>query len=354
MDEIVNEAVNRSSVSNRDEAKEDLRDRLESPPDLAIQLTGNDAIIASTMTEQIKFPADGKDYNETLPDGSTMRVRTTLRGQQLTISSLINKNDYTIVFNSINNGTLLKVTRRMTTNYLSETVFTESIYTKTDAVARFENFGGQDSGSNTAVVDNDPIDNNDPVQPTPSSNPPRTTGTNPPVTRGSQKIGKYTVPKGEMLTGTLEHLVSTKVSQNNDRFRLRVTAPNQYRGAVIEGYLSGIDRSGRNPVGSAKITFNFEKITLANGESYDFVGFLQSATDIYGKNIKVDAEGTISKSQTKQTAKRAGIGAGAGAILGAIFGGGKGAIIGGYYRGRRRRGDQSLWKTVVNLTPEPH
>ena len=61
---------------------------------------------------------------------------------------------------------------------------------------------------------------------------------------------------------------------------------------------------------------------------YDFAGFLQRVTDDNGKNIKVDEEGTVSKSSTRETAKRAGIGAGAGAILGAILGGAKGAVIG--------------------------
>lgn len=329
--EIVDDAINRSNIPNREEARQDLRERLESPPDLAIQMRGNEAIIASSMTAQISFSADGQDQTQTMSDGSTMRVRTTLRGQQLTISSLINNNDYTVIFNSINNGAILKVTRRMTTDYLSETVFTESIYTKTDSVARLDIYQDSDTPSDAVIGDNDPIDDpvdNTPVQTTRNPNPPRTTGNNPPTTRTSQRMGQYTVPSGEIITGVLENLVSTKISQNNDRFRLRVTGPNQYRGAIIEGYLSGIDRSGRNPVGSAKITLNFETIRLANGQMYDFAGFLQSVTDTRGKNIKVDSEGSISKSQTKQTAKRAGIGAGAGAVLGAILGGGKGAIIG--------------------------
>jgi hypothetical protein len=126
----------------------------------------------------------------------------------------------------------------------------------------------------------------------------------------------------------LENMISTKHSQNNDRFTMRVTAPNQFRGAIIEGYVTGIDRSNRNPIGSAKFTLNFETIRLTNGQTYDFAGFTQSVTDANGKKVKVDEEGTVSKSSTKETAKRAGIGAGAGAIIGGIIGGAKGAIIG--------------------------
>lgn len=77
------------------------------------------------------------------------------------------------------------------------------------------------------------------------------------------------------------------------------------------------------------MTFNFERITLRNGQTYEFAGYLQSVTDQNGKIIKVDTEGTAKgDSQTKETLKRTGIGAGAGAIIGAIIGGAKGAAIG--------------------------
>jgi len=102
----------------------------------------------------------------------------------------------------------------------------------------------------------------------------------------------------------------------------------EYRGAVVEGYISGVGRSGR-VTGSSNITFNFESITLRDGKRYDFAGSLQGIKDQYGKAVKVDAEGTAkSDSQTRQTAKRGGIGAGIGALIGAIAGGGQGAAIG--------------------------
>ena len=126
----------------------------------------------------------------------------------------------------------------------------------------------------------------------------------------------------------LERDIDTKASQNNDRFELNVQSPNEYRGATIEGYISGVNRSGKVS-GSSKITFNFERIRLANGQTYEFAGFLQNITDDTGKQIKVDTEGTAKgDSQTTETVKRGGIGAGIGAVIGAIAGGGKGAAIG--------------------------
>ena len=52
------------------------------------------------------------------------------------MSSLGGETDYTVTFTSIDNGRSLKVTRRITTDYLRQTIFAESIYNKSDSVAR--------------------------------------------------------------------------------------------------------------------------------------------------------------------------------------------------------------------------
>jgi hypothetical protein len=89
-----------------------------------------------------------------------------------------------------------------------------------------------------------------------------------------------------------------------------------------------VGRSGRVS-GSSNVTFNFEKITLPGGQTYDFAGFLQSIKDQNGKTVKVDTEGTVrGDSQTRETAKRGGFGAGIGALIGVIAGGGTGAAVG--------------------------
>ena len=308
--DIAERAISNNGTQNANDSRRDLEEKLMSPEQLAINVQGNQVTLASSLASQITFTADGRDRNETLPDGRTLRLRTTLRGQELTVSSIGGNNDYTVIFASIENGRSLKVTRRVTTDYLNQTVFAESIYNKTDAVARFENFGTPSGNYPTATTTSSP--SYDPNAPTtrPASN------------------GNFVVPSGTILTGTLQNNVSTEYSQNNDRFRLTVTAPNQYRGAILEGYLSGINRSGKVS-GRSQLTFNFDTIRLPNGNTYDFAGFLQSVTDLEGKTVNVDTEGTAKGgNQTKTTATRGAIGAGIGAIIGAIAGGGKGAAIG--------------------------
>lgn len=315
--DIADRAIKDGNVQNNPNAQSDLEDKLQSPEQVTIEVRGSSVTLASSNAPQITFTADGRDRTEKLTDGRTLRLRSTLRGQELTVASLGGDTDYTIIFASIENGKAMRVTRRVTTDYLRQTVFAESIYEKTDSIARFENTPNYNDDGNYSS--NDSTDNrNSSANNYPNNYPTARTG----------RTGDFIVPNGTILTGVLEKDIDTKVSQNNDRFELVVQSPNQYRGAIIEGYISGVSRSGKVS-GNSQITFNFDRIRMSNGQTYDFAGFLQSATDENGKAVKIDTEGTAKgDSQTKETVKRGGIGAGVGAIIGAIAGGGKGAAIG--------------------------
>lgn len=312
-----NRVLSDSRVRDRN-SQEDLRQKLDMPNELAIDVRGNRVTMASSNSSPATFDADGQTRTQTASNGATARVRTDLQGDDLTIASLGNDSDFTVTFSSIENGRALKVTRRITTDYLRQTLFVESIYTKTDEVARLGidkgNYGNNNGGYSSSD-DDDRYGNNR----NPNTRNPRTTG---------GRNGKFIVPNGTVIEGTLDNEISTKVSKDNDRFTMTVSSPNQYRGAVVEGYISGIDRSGKVS-GHSEVTFNFVNIRLRNGQTYDFAGNLQSITDLDGDTVKVGNESEAKGgSQTKETIKRGGIGAGIGAIIGAIAGGGKGAAIG--------------------------
>ncbi len=312
--EITDRATGSGNARNNRASQSDLENKLESPEQITIDIRGNQVTLASSRAAPITFAADGRDRSET-SNGKTTRVRATLRGQELTVSSLGGDDDFTVVFTSIENGSAMRVTRRITTDYLSQTVFAESIYQKTDSIARLgdsESLSGDTSGDYSSSDQQDTRNNY------PNNYPTTTT----------RRTGEFVVPNGTILTGILENDVDAGVSQTGDRFRMSVQAPNEYRGAVVEGYLSGINRSGKVS-GRSQISFNFERIKLANGQTYDFAGFLQGVTDENGKTVHVDTEGTAKgKDQTRETVKRGGIGAGLGALIGVIAGGGKGAAIG--------------------------
>lgn len=296
--------------------RQDLESKLAAPEQIALDVRGNQVTLATSNAAPITFVADGRDKVEQ-SGGRTIRLKATLRGKELTVSSLGGDTDYTISFASTDGGRSLKVTRRITTDYLRETVFAESVYNKTDQVAQLgidRSGNGSNAPDDNAYSSNDPNDRTDPNAPNP--------------TFGSGRTGEFIVPNGAIVTALLESTIDTKASQNGDRFKMTVQSPDEFRGATIEGYITGVGRSGRVS-GRSNVTFNFESITLRSGERYDFAGSLQSVKDQYGKPVKVDTEGTATgSSQTRETATRGGIGAGLGAVIGAIAGGGKGAAIG--------------------------
>ncbi|CAN5320067.1 hypothetical protein BH10ACI2_BH10ACI2_07450 [soil metagenome] len=325
--------------------REDLKDKLVAPGQIALDIRGDQITRATSNASPVMFTADGKDKVEQSATGKNVRLRATLNGTTLVVSSLGGETDYTITFTSLSNGKGLKVVRRITTDYLDQTVIAESIYNKTDSVAQLginANGGSQDaSGGNTPSTpgnttsdpnggysDND--QNNTVTNGSSGSNNPnnRNRSNRPGPSTVTAKPGNYTVPNGVVLTGALENAIDTEVSQNNDRFRMTVQSPDEFRGAIVEGYISNVTRSGR-VTGQPTVTLNFEKITLRNGQSYDFAANLQSVQTLNGKNYQVDNESTIKgDNQTMQTAKRGGVGGGIGAVIGAIAGGAKGAAIG--------------------------
>lgn len=323
--ENIDDVVAGTSASS--DQREELKDKLTAPEQIAIDIRGSQITLATTNASPVTFTADGRDKVEKDANGRTVRLRATLKGDQLVVSSLGGETDYTITFTSVSDGQGMKVSRRITTDYLRQTIFAESVYNKTDPVAQLgirNGTGGSAYDPNGGYSDNDSSSgvSNGGV----NSGNVGTRGSAP--TTVTNKPGNYVVPNGVVITGNLENEINTKVSQNNDRFRLTVQSPNEFRGAIIEGYISGVKNSGK-VTGRSNITFNFERITLRNGRTYDFVGNLQEIRNEAGKTVTIDNEGTAQgDSQTKETAKRGAIGAGLGAIIGAIAGGGKGAAIG--------------------------
>jgi hypothetical protein len=313
-EEIVGEAIQNSSDAERQTAEKHLAEKLESPEILAFDVRGNQVSIGSTLSPQVTIDANGAEKIRRNADGKNIRIQSTLSREELTVSveqeaqrsNRLRDYSYVVTFSPYENGKSLRVVRRLTDDEINQTFIVTSYYEKTSDVAQLDVYNNSNSNNDSGW----------------SSNTEKRPNTN------NNRTGDFIIADGVVVTAKLLDNVSTKVSQDGDRFRLRIETPSEYRGAIIEGTISGINRSGKVS-GNSKLTFNFERIRLVNGQNYDFAGFVQNITDIYGKNVKIDEEGTVTgKSQTKESIKRGGIGAGAGAILGAILGGAKGAVIG--------------------------
>jgi hypothetical protein len=150
--------------------------------------------------------------------------------------------------------------------------------------------------------------------------------TKPALRRGTRRVVKPVVPVGTNLKVRLEDTLSSKQSRVGDRFTATVLDPVRFNEATVSGHISSIQKSGKIK-GRTSMNLAFNSIRLREGRSGTLHGYV---TRVYGSDSgRADEEGGIeSSSRTKQTIKRGAIGAGAGAVRGAIIGGGKGAGIG--------------------------
>lgn len=265
--------------------------RLDVPDQLALDVRGRNVMIASTRAAQISFVADGIERTETSPSGRTIRSRASLSGDQLLVSTTGDRgNDFSVTFDSIDGGQGLNVTRSVYVQGLNSPVIVRSTYHKTSEVARFDIYDPRSVPSST--------------------------------------IGDFVVTDGTRIVGTLENTLSTRSSQVGDRFTMRVTSPNEFLGAIIEGHVSQVERSGRL-TGRSVLTLDFDSIRLRNGRSYQFAGIVEAVREADGDIVRVDTEGAVrDSSQTSRTTTRTAIGTAVGALIGAIAGGGRGAAIG--------------------------
>jgi hypothetical protein len=301
--QVADRAVAGLPSVDRETARGTLEQRLETPELLAIETTGRQVTIASSRAPRYTFEADGRDRYETAPGGAQLRVRTVLAGDRLEVSTTGDRgNDYFVSFEPVDGGRGLRVERRISTDLVRRPVVVQSFYEKTSDVAQLDVYDRPTTGNNY-----------------PSGS---TTG----GTTGRR--GEYIIPNNTTLRAILNESLSTKTSQENDRFTMTVETPDQYRGAVIEGYVSGLKSTGK-VTGRTQMTFNFETIRLRDGRSYDFAGFVENMRTANGEEVKVDNEGAVKgENQGKTTATRGAVGAAVGALIGAIAGGGKGAAIG--------------------------
>jgi hypothetical protein len=149
--------------------------------------------------------------------------------------------------------------------------------------------------------------------------------TKPKLRRSTAKKVVPLVPVGTNLKVRLNDTLSSKDSRAGDKFTAYVLDPVRFNEATARGHIRSIDKSGRIK-GRTTMNLAFDSISLADGRTGTLHGYV---TRVYGENGRTDEEGGVqSGSRGNQTIKRSGIGAGAGAIIGAIAGGGKGAAIG--------------------------
>jgi hypothetical protein len=319
---------------------DELVNRLTSPDQIAIERRGSVVSIASTRAPRITFEADGRERTESARNGQLVRTRAVLYGDELMVSSSGSREaEFSVTFSPIDGGRRLRVTRRIFSEELGQPVVVQSIYDKTSSVARWSVYGEPESVRTAAARNrprpSPPASVRNRPQPSPPvverRVPPPQPQPAPPASERSNDVSPFIVPEGTQFVAVLDNDLSTAQSQKGDPFTMTVRSPGQYEGAVIEGYISRLDRAGPFS-GRSGMTLDFSQIRLRDGRSAPFAGLIENVRTVDGEDVRVDREGTTTveeqDSRTNRTAQRAAIGAAVGAIIGAIAGGGKGAAIG--------------------------
>lgn len=123
--------------------------------------------------------------------------------------------------------------------------------------------------------------------------------------------------------------INTQNSREADAFLARVVAPEEIKGAIIEGRIAKIKRPGR-VTGNAELQLSFNRIVINESRWANFNAIVIEALPLKGNNIKaINEEGTVTgKSSLKSDAVKVGAATGTGAVVGAIAGGPVGAAIG--------------------------
>jgi len=295
----INAVLDRSddayTTEQRDRVRRNLERRLASPDMIAIEKSGRTVTMASNLSPQVTFEADGVARTETTPRGRTIRTTAAANRDAVEISYLGDRtNDFYLTLAPTRDGQL-RVTRRLYLENRNETVSVSSVYEKINDVAQWSTI---------------------------TTDVPSYGGTGQPV------AGAFYIPNGTRIVAVLNNLVTTRATQVGDRFTMNVTSPDIYRNAVIEGRVAQVDNSGRLS-GRANISLEFDSIRMRDGRSYSFAGIIDSVRTVSGETVSVTNEGTVrDRNQTTRTATRAGVGAALGALIGAIAGGGSGAAIG--------------------------
>ncbi len=136
-----------------------------------------------------------------------------------------------------------------------------------------------------------------------------------------------TVPEWTSMRIRLDSTLTSKYSRIGDPFSATVVDRGPYEGAKVYGRVSSIQRSGHIK-GHTSVMLRFTRVRMADGRQ---AGINAEIVRLYHapSGESVDVEGAIeSGGRGKKSAEHTAIGAGAGALFGAIFGGGKGAGIG--------------------------
>ena len=271
-----------------------LQNRLEPPDQMAIERVDDQISLASSRAQRVTFDADGRPQVEPGLRGRNMTSRATMYGDRLEVVTTGGADsDYMAIFEPLDNGQSLRVTKRLTIASLRQPIVVRSVYRRTSEIPEW------------SIYDRGP-------RPTATSG------------RSYDDI----LADGTTLVATLDQPLNIRTVRPNDRVMLTVhNAPTAaLNNAVIEGYVTSVPSQAN----SSGLSLAFNQIRLSNGRTASFAGTVESVRGPNGEPISFDGEvvDSTDPNQKDQAIQRGAIGAAVGAVIGAVVGGAKGAAIG--------------------------
>ncbi|HUR99233.1 MAG TPA: hypothetical protein VMZ26_14290 [Pyrinomonadaceae bacterium] len=274
----IDRALSTTSTVERDNYRRRLEQRLSSPEIIAIEKNDSRISLASSILPQVTFQADGVARSETNGRGRTVTTTATADEDGLIINYQGERSsDFYLTFLPMADRRL-KVTRRIYLDDGNNSITVSSIYDKTDNVARWNAVNVDTNAGGGSVTVND----------------------------------SFVIPNGTRLSAELRSSING--SQASDRFTMDVTAPGQYRGAVISGRVVSEDANSRVQ-GRSRVLLIFDTIRLSGGQAYRFAGNVDAVTTANGDMVAVANQSARSATQPTRN-----VGGVLGALIGAISG----------------------------------
>lgn len=118
----------------------DLAVRLTPPDLLAIECRGKNVSLGSSRAPRVEFLADGITRSVKNSDGRTVRSRIAFDRNSLSFTSTGGDDNLNFTFTPLENGSRLRVTRRISARELTEPIVIQTVYNKISGIARWDVF----------------------------------------------------------------------------------------------------------------------------------------------------------------------------------------------------------------------
>ena len=292
----------------RDRAYQSLFARLNPPQRLSIDRDGRLISIASDRGPRASFDADGRIYSDRDQDGRMVSTRADVDGDRVGVDVEDGRrgSSFSVMFESINNGANLRVTRRLDNEDLARPITFQSYYRRLSREPRWDVYDDGPGFSRGRGYARGRGDDG----------------------RGIGWVGwnpaNVTVPDGMSLVVTLDTPLSMRTSRNGEAFSMTVRGPAEFQSARIHGVVSRV-RASRGDDMDMRV--DFQRIDV-RGRSMDFDAVLNTIRLSDGTVMHVNADGEVRENSTGETVRNGAIGVAIGTVVGALAGGGKGAAIG--------------------------